>query len=52
VFLFVCGAGYLMTFTHSSLYAAWIGGIAPFLPGEVVKICAAAGIARALHGAN
>lgn len=47
--LFLCGAGWLMALTGISPAAAWTAAIAPFLPGEVVKIVAAAGISRALH---
>lgn len=42
--LYACGAGWLMRFAHLSPYGAWVGGVAPFLPGEVVKILAAAGV--------
>ena len=42
--LFVCGAGWLMHFAHLSAHATWIAAVAPFLPGEAVKVCAAAGI--------
>jgi biotin transport system substrate-specific component len=49
VLLFACGAGWIMSITHISLAAAWTVAIAPFLPGEVVKIAAAAGISRALY---
>jgi biotin transport system substrate-specific component len=48
VFLFVCGAGWLMAEAHLSTHQAWIAGIAPFLPGEAIKIAAAAGIYSAL----
>jgi biotin transport system substrate-specific component len=42
--LFVSGAGWFMHFTHHSLQATWIGAVAPFLPGEVVKVFVAAGV--------
>ena len=42
--LFAAGAGWFMNYTHHSLYATWIGSVAPFLPGEEVKALAAAGI--------
>jgi biotin transport system substrate-specific component len=48
VFLYACGAGWLMIFGHLTLRQGWIEGAAPFLPGEVVKILAAAGLYRAL----
>jgi biotin transporter BioY len=42
--LFLSGAGWFMHYTHQSLYAAWIGAVAPFLPGEFVKVVVAAGV--------
>jgi len=42
--LFVLGAGWFMHYTHHSLQAAWIGAVAPFLPGEIVKVFVAAGV--------
>jgi biotin transport system substrate-specific component len=48
VLLYVCGAGWLMTLGHLTLRQGFIEGAAPFLPGEVVKILAAAGLYRAL----
>jgi len=47
--LLAAGAGWLMVLFHFSSHAAWIAGIAPFLPGEIVKICAAAGISKAIY---
>jgi biotin transport system substrate-specific component len=47
--LLTCGALWFMNFTHHSLYATWIGAVAPFLPGEIVKVFAAAGIYSTLH---
>ena len=44
VVLFLAGAGWFMAFTHLPLRAVWIASIAPFLPGEAIKILAAAGI--------
>jgi len=44
VLLFVSGASWFIHYTHHSLYATWIGAVAPFLPGEAVKVLAAAGI--------
>ena len=46
--LYACGAGWLVISLHLSLYAAWIQGILPFLPGEAVKVLAASGIYSAL----
>ena len=42
--LFLCGAAWFMLYTHHSLQATWIGAVAPFLPGEAIKVLAAAGI--------
>jgi biotin transport system substrate-specific component len=46
--LFTCGAGWLMTLAHLNLQQAWLEGVVPFLPGEAIKIVAAAGLYRAL----
>jgi biotin transport system substrate-specific component len=46
--LFLSGAGWFMLYTHHSLYATWIGAVAPFLPGEFVKVIVAAGVYSAL----
>jgi biotin transport system substrate-specific component len=48
IFLFICGAGWLMTLAHLNLQQAWLEGILPFFPGEAIKIVAAAGLYRAL----
>ena len=50
--LFVCGAGWLMTVNHLSLHQTWIVAVAPFLPGEVVKVIVAAGIYSTLTRAR
>lgn len=42
--LFISGAGWFMHYTHYSVAAAWTGAVAPFLPGEVVKVLIAAGV--------
>lgn len=47
--LFLAGAGWLAHLAHLGIHQAWSAGIAPFLPGEAVKILAAAGGYRALH---
>ena len=49
---FVSGASYLAAELHLGLRAAWLAGIAPFLPGELVKVFAAAGIFSALTGSH
>jgi biotin transport system substrate-specific component len=38
-----------MAFTHLPLHAVWIAAIAPFLPGEAIKVLAAAGIYSTLR---
>jgi biotin transport system substrate-specific component len=47
--LFLAGAGWFMVFTHLPLRAVWIAAIAPFLPGEAIKVLAAAGIYSTLR---
>lgn len=42
--LFALGAAWFMQYTHHSVQATWIGAVAPFLPGEAVKIIVAAGV--------
>lgn len=49
ILLFLAGAAWFMAFTHLPLRAVWIGSVAPFLPGETIKILAAAGIYSALR---
>jgi biotin transport system substrate-specific component len=46
--LFTSGAAWFMLYAHHSLQATWIGAVAPFLPGEIVKVFVAAGIYSAL----
>jgi len=41
--LFFCGASWLMHVHHLGFYATWIAGVAPFLPGEAIKVCVTAG---------
>lgn len=47
--LFLCGAGWLAHLAHLAPSTAWKVAVAPFLPGEFVKILAAAGVFRALR---
>ena len=47
--LFSAGAGWFELFTHLPLHAVWIASIAPFLPGEAIKVLAAAGIYTTLR---
>jgi biotin transport system substrate-specific component len=49
--LFLSGAGWFMLFTHHTMYAAWVGAVAPFLPGEFVKVVVAAGVYSTLSRA-
>jgi biotin transport system substrate-specific component len=49
VVLFIGGCAWFATFTQLPLHAVWIETVAPFLPGEAVKILAAAGIYSALR---
>ena len=49
VVLFLGGAGWFMAFTHLPLRAVWIASVAPFLPGETIKVLAAAGIYSTLR---
>lgn len=42
--LFVSGASWLMYLAHLSLHATWVAAVAPFLPGEFVKVVVAAGV--------
>ena len=47
--IFALGSGWLAHLTHLGIPAAWHLAIAPFLPGEIVKVAAAAGIYRSLQ---
>ena len=47
--LMLTGTIWLGIWTHSSASAAFMLGAAPFLPGQIVKICAAAGIFASLQ---
>lgn len=47
--LFTCGAGWMATFLHLNASATWHMAIAPFIPGEIVKVTAAAGIYSAMQ---
>lgn len=49
--LFVCGATWLARELHLSISGAWFAAVAPFLPGEAMKVLAAAGTYRALKPA-
>ena len=45
--LFCCGATWLMRELHLSISGVWLAGVAPFLPGETIKVLTAAGVYRA-----
>jgi biotin transport system substrate-specific component len=47
--IFLLGAGWLAYYAHHSVSATWTLAVAPFIPGEIVKITAAAGIFRSLQ---
>jgi biotin transport system substrate-specific component len=47
--IFIFGAGWLAHLLHLSASATWTMAVAPFLPGEVVKVMAAAGIFSSLQ---
>jgi biotin transport system substrate-specific component len=49
VFLFLTGASWLAHIAHLSAAAVWTAAVAPFLPGEAVKILVAAGVYRAVQ---
>ena len=42
--IFLLGAGWLAHFLHLGATSTWALAVAPFVPGEIVKITAAAGI--------
>jgi biotin transport system substrate-specific component len=47
--IFLLGAGWLSYYAHHSASATWTLAVAPFIPGEIVKITAAAGIFTSLQ---
>jgi biotin transport system substrate-specific component len=47
--IFLLGAGWFANYGHCSFSATWSLAIAPFLPGEIVKIAAAAGILSSIR---
>ena len=47
--IFLLGAGWLAYYAHHSASATWTLAVAPFIPGEIVKISAAAGIFSSLQ---
>jgi biotin transport system substrate-specific component len=49
VIVFSLGAGWLVLYAHKSASLAWQLGVVPFLPGDAVKIVAAASIYSSLR---
>jgi biotin transport system substrate-specific component len=47
--IFLLGAGWFGFYAHHNASATWALAIAPFIPGEIVKITAAAGIFSSLQ---
>ena len=47
--IFLLGAGWLAYYAHHSPSVTWTMAVAPFIPGEIVKIAAAAGIFSSLQ---
>lgn len=47
--IFLLGAGWFSYYAHHSASATWALAVAPFIPGEIVKITAAAGISSAFQ---
>ena len=47
--LFVSGAAWFFHLTHASFHTVWMDTVAPYLPGEIVKVFAAAGIYSTLY---
>jgi len=47
--IFILGAGWMATLLHLNASATWHMAVAPFLPGEIVKVTAAASIFSAMQ---
>jgi biotin transport system substrate-specific component len=47
--IFLLGAGWLAYYANHSISATWSLAVAPFIPGEIVKITAAAGIFNSIQ---
>jgi biotin transport system substrate-specific component len=47
--IFLFGAAWFANYAHQNVSSTWSLAIAPFLPGELVKIPAAAGIFSSLQ---
>jgi biotin transport system substrate-specific component len=48
-FILVMGASWLVVLTHASVAHVFLMGVLPFLPGEAVKLLAAAGVASGIQ---
>jgi biotin transport system substrate-specific component len=48
VMILLCGFVWLAVWTHAAVGSAFALGVLPFLPGDALKVVAAAGIARGL----
>ena len=48
VLILLCGFVWLTIWTHAAVGSAFAMAVLPFLPGEALKVLAAAGIARGL----
>jgi biotin transport system substrate-specific component len=49
VLLFTAGASWFLVLAHLPFRAVWLDTVAPFLPGETIKVLAAAGIYSTLR---
>jgi biotin transport system substrate-specific component len=47
--IFLLGAGWLAYYAHHSISTTWSLAVAPFIPGEIIKITAAAAILSSLQ---
>jgi biotin transport system substrate-specific component len=47
--IFLLGAGWFAYYAHHNISATWAMAVAPFIPGEIVKITTAAGIFSSLQ---
>lgn len=48
VVILLCGMTWLAALTHDSVWSAFVLAVLPFLPGDALKVVAAAGIAKGL----
>ncbi len=56
VAIFACGAGWLFLLTHRAAGVILRAAVSPFIPGDLLKVCAAAAVAvavrRGFHGTH